>query len=225
MKIIVGNWKMNGDKELVETFIDAFDSINTNNTIIICPPTELIAYFKSFKYKIGAQNCCYEDRGAFTGETSPASLKKIGCSYVIIGHSERRQLFGESNEILLAKWKSALKNNLTPIFCVGEKDQTNWSDKLTQQLCVFAGQDLSKTIIAYEPIWSIGTGKVPTNEQISQSLRFIKKMVGDTAILYGGSVNASNCKTILDQNIVDGVLIGSASLKVNEFTEIAKFGE
>lgn len=223
MKIIVGNWKMNGDEALAHEFIDAFDNIDTQNTVVICPPAELLAYFKGFKYSVGAQNCSYANSGAFTGETSPASLKKMGCSYVIIGHSERRRLFSENNEMLLAKWKNALTNGLTPILCVGESNQNDWNNELTRQLDIFSGQDLSHTIVAYEPVWSIGTGEVPSNERITQSLQFIKKTVGNTVTLYGGSVNIGNYKTILNQDDVDGVLIGSASLKVSEFSEIVKY--
>lgn len=223
MKIIVGNWKMNGDEALARKFTDIFNNINTENTVVICPPAELLAYFKDFKYFIGAQNCSFADSGAFTGETSPASLKKMGCSYVIIGHSERRRLFSENNEMLLAKWKSALANELTPILCVGERSRDSWSDELTEQLGIFSGQDFSRTITAYEPVWSIGTGIIPDNEHISRSLQFIKKIVGRTAALYGGSVNAGNYKKILSQDAADGVLIGSASLKPDEFSEIAQY--
>lgn len=223
MKIIVGNWKMNGDAVLAESFVNALNAFECANKIIICPPAELIGCFKSFKHHVGAQNCYCEDRGAFTGEISALSLRQLGCEYVILGHSERRNLFNETSELIFEKWKNALKNELTPIVCVGEKNQKSWEEELETQLRIFFGQDMSTTVVAYEPVWSIGTGEIPTIDGIARSLKFIKTMFGETATLYGGSVNTRNYRSILDQNIVDGVLIGGASLKLTEFSEICGY--
>lgn len=223
MKIIVGNWKMNGDPELAESFVEKLNKIESENRIVICPPAELLCFFKNFKHSIGAQNCFCEDRGAFTGETSPLSLHNLGYKYVILGHSERRKLFNENNEVIFKKWESSQKNKLIPIVCVGEKNQNNWKDELSSQLKVFINQDMTNTIIAYEPVWSIGTGEIPTLEQISQSLRYIKDTLNSPLTLYGGSVNTGNYRSILGQNVVDGVLIGGASLELTKFLEICEY--
>lgn len=223
MKIIVANWKMNGDAELVAKFVREINSIQTENTVIVCPPTALITKFNEFKYQIGAQNCFYEDSGAFTGETSPKLLKTLGCQYVIIGHSERRNIFNETNECVYKKWEAAVRNNLSPIVCVGEKshERANWKDAIRNQLQLFVGKQLKSTIFAYEPVWSIGTGVVPSINEITEVIAFIKDTLQtESKFLYGGSVNANNASNILNNQNIDGVLIGGASLKVDEFSKI-----
>jgi len=226
MKIIVGNWKMNGDTELSKMFVERLNKIETENEVVLCPPTELLMQFGSFKHKLGAQNCCYMDDGAFTGETSAKALARIGCKYVILGHSERRYLFGEDNEMIYYKWSCARRNGITPIICVGERDDMSCADALARQLGVFTNEDVSGTIVAYEPVKSIGTGKPPSLEDINLSQRFIKKILtGDVKSLYGGSVNPTNYKDILSLPYVDGVLVGGASLKIDDFETIIQFQE
>lgn len=221
MKLIVANWKMNGGIELVRNCIKILNPIKSKNTVVVCPPFELIGKFQDFKHHIGAQNCACVDYGAFTGETSAAILHELGCEYVIIGHSERRNLFGETDEIILKKWETAKGNNLIPILCVGE--EKNLEETLNRQLNVFLLRNLKDTIIAYEPIWSIGTGNTPSLEKIDTALRFIKKFVGlSPRLLYGGSVNLDNIEKIIKLPIVDGVLIGSASLNIMNFREMIK---
>lgn len=223
MKIIVGNWKMNGDGALVKSFVEGLNGIESENKIVVCPPAELICLFKNFKHNIGAQNCFWEDRGAFTGEISALSLKELGCKYVIIGHSERRNLFNESNDTIFKKWNNVVKNGLVPIVCVGEKDKNSWKDELIEQLKIFTNQDLNGTIIAYEPVWSIGTGEIPTFDRIAQTLEFIKDTLSSPPTLYGGSVNLKNYRQILEQKVVDGLLIGGASLELTKFLEICEY--
>ncbi|MCR5225575.1 MAG: triose-phosphate isomerase [Alphaproteobacteria bacterium] len=223
MKIIVANWKMNGDLDLVSAFIERINAIETKNTIVVCPPAALIREFNDFHHLIGAQNCFYEDKGAFTGENSPKLLKKLGCGCVIIGHSERRALFGETDEIVFKKHEAALRNELIPIVCIGEKanERVQWKHVLTKQIEKFIGAPLQNTIFAYEPVWSIGTGMIPTTEEIQEALAFIKNKLGrNVPCLYGGSVNASNAESILKVDTVDGLLIGGASLKPDEFAKI-----
>ncbi len=224
MKIVVANWKMNGDCDLVSTFIEKINAVTTTNTIVVCPPVALIGQFKDFRYSIGAQNCFYEDKGAFTGENSPKLLKEVGCEYVIIGHSERRAIFNENDDIVFKKWEAAQKNGLSSIVCIGEKadERADWKSVLQRQTEKFIGKNLGNTIFAYEPVWSIGTGVIPTLGEIAEVLTFIKTKVGEsTCCLYGGSVNATNAENILRCNKVDGVLIGGASLKPDEFAKIA----
>lgn len=220
MKIIIGNWKMNGTAGFAAEFIDAINKIETEACVVICPPAALISTFSQFKYKIGAQNCFYENKGAFTGETSPALLKELGCEYVLIGHSERRSIFGESNELIYKKWKAAISNGLKPVICIGERaeEKARWKEVLRDQLKSFLDEDLGKTIFAYEPVWSIGTGTIPSVEEISAVCNFIKNTVKNSAVLYGGSVNSKNFREILQHT--DGVLIGGASLKIEEFSKI-----
>lgn len=224
MKIIVANWKMNGDLDLVSSFVEKINAIETKNTIIVCPPAALIGEFNDFHHLIGAQNCFYEDNGAFTGENSPKLLKELGCGCVIIGHSERRALFGETDEIVFKKHEAALRNELVPIVCIGEKanERAQWKQVLTKQIERFIGTHLQNTIFAYEPVWSIGTGVIPTIDEINEVLKFIKDTLGELVpCLYGGSVNASNAESILKADEVDGLLIGGASLKPDEFAKIA----
>ena len=223
MKIIVANWKMNGDADLVSQFTEKINPITTRNTVVVCPPIALFENFHAFRYALGAQNCFYEDKGAFTGENSPKLLKDIGFSYVIIGHSERRAICGETDEIVHKKWQAAIRNGLKPIVCIGEKadERPRWSEVLTKQIERFIGAELQDTIFAYEPVWSIGTGVIPTTEEIREVLAFIKDELGQNVpCLYGGSVNASNAESILKVDTVNGLLIGGASLKSDEFAKI-----
>ena len=244
-KIIAGNWKMNLDK---------IDSINLTSKIlknteqekdkkiILSPPfiylEQLVTDCSEREdILIAAQNCSENGNGAYTGEVSAQMIKSIGVDYVIIGHSERRQYFNESHEVLNNKLSQALSNNLKVIFCCGEninqRDNNEFLDVINNQLSstVFnlSAIDFSKIIIAYEPIWAIGTGKNATSEQAQEMHNYIRTIVSEkygneaannVSILYGGSCKPSNAKSIFSQIDIDGGLIGGASLKSDDFISI-----
>lgn len=224
MKILVANWKMNGDVGFAEKFFEKINRISTKNQIIVCPPFPLLHKFQNFSHSLGAQNCSEKTNGAFTGEVSPLLLQDLGCKYVIIGHSERRRIFKESDEIIFEKYKTLTNLNLIPIVCVGEteEERSEWRDILSIQLSKLKNdENLSRAIIAYEPVWSIGSGKTPTAAEIHEVLSFIKQTTNSKCpTLYGGSVNIKNISDILQIPSVDGVLIGGASLKIEEFSEM-----
>jgi len=239
--IIAGNWKMNMNNSETKAFLDElkikinnFEFIN-NIKIIICPPFTSLMTAKNCiantKIKLGAQNMYYKNSGAFTGEISPLMLNEIGCDYVIIGHSERRQYFGETNEMVQKKIRAALDSSLTPIMCIGEtlleRDSGKTFDVLARQLDEgldgIPTKDFNRLIIAYEPIWAIGTGLTASNFQISEVHYWIKEHYfpeRTTNILYGGSFNENNATEILNISDVDGALIGGASLKVSSFFSV-----
>jgi len=242
-KIVAGNWKMNLDKtnalELIKHIVSE-PSHNNAIDLVICPPFTSISQVGSVienypKIHLGAQNCHFEKSGAFTGEIAPDMLKSQGVSHVIIGHSERRALFGESDEIISKKVKAALAANLIPILCCGEvlEDREKGIEKevVTKQLKVALQDiDIDEVIIAYEPVWAIGTGKTASPQQAQEmhaSIRqFIKDEKGNRAanmvpILYGGSCKPSNAKELFAQNDIDGGLIGGASLNAHDFIAIA----
>lgn len=244
-KIVAGNWKMNNALPdailLVDGILANLDG-RTTTEIIICPSfafiSPILTHLKNLhKLKLGAQNCSHHKAGAYTGEVSAEMLNSIGCDYVIIGHSERRHYFNENNEQLIEKIKRALENNLSPIFCIGEnleQRQTNTHfeivDKQLQNvLSHFKAADLEKLIIAYEPVWAIGTGVTATSEQAQEMHLHIRKTIAELfnpefsnhlPILYGGSCNAQNAKELFACADVDGGLIGGASLKAVDFCTI-----
>ncbi len=224
MKFLVANWKMNGDIKFTENFLKTIGSIKTKNKIIVCPPFPLLYRFEKFSHYLGAQNCSDKKNGAFTGEVSPLLLKQLGCKYVIIGHSERRYIFGESDKIIFEKYKTLVELGVSPIICIGEteEERSKWREVLSAQLNIIKDrEDLSKSIIAYEPVWSIGSGKTPTVDEIHEVLSFTKKITHSKCpTLYGGSVNIKNIGNILNIPSVDGALIGGASLKIEEFSKI-----
>lgn len=233
-KLIVGNWKMNGlradSKERVEKLkaaeaSDAYD-------LVLCPPATLVAQVAGFTVgtaiAVGGQDCHAEASGAFTGNISAPMLKDIGCSYVIVGHSERRQLHGETDDTVLAKAKAAHAAGLTAIICIGETDEERTAGQansvVRSQLAasVPQGATAENTVIAYEPVWAIGTGKVASVDDIKAMHAVIREEAKFKArILYGGSVKGANAKEILHIPNVDGVLVGGASLKADEFLAIA----
>jgi triosephosphate isomerase len=214
-KIIVGNFKMNPlSKKKAEELFKAFD-IKTKNIVILCPPFTYLQ--KGNNYVLGAQNCFYKNEGAYTGEISPRMIKDLGCKYVIIGHSERREIFKEDNECINLKIKTCLENRLKPILCIGEKLREDREQVLRAQL---KGINDKNIIIAYEPVWAIGTGKACELEDILSSYNLIKKIAKENKVLYGGSVNSINAKDII--NITDGVLVGGASINKKEFLKIIK---
>ena len=245
-KIIAGNWKMNKLPNEAIAFIEELIPLvkDTQNEVILCVPYTDLFYTllttQDTNIKIGAQNMHFEENGAYTGEVSGPMLKSIGVEYVIIGHSERRQYFAETDETVNKKVKAAHKYGLKPIVCVGEtleqKEAGETTNVITTQTRL-ALEGLSKeqvegTIIAYEPIWAIGTGKTATSEDANNSIKEIRKEiaknygqeVADRVIIqYGGSVKSGNAKELFTTSDIDGGLVGGASLKADEFAKIVNF--
>ena len=244
-KVIAGNWKMNMLPNEAMDFINSLEPKikNENCEIILCVPYTDLFYSlltaQNTNIKIGAQNMHWEEKGAYTGEIAPKMLKCINVDYVIIGHSERRQYFAETDETVNKKIKAALANELTPILCVGEnlkQRELNLAEEVITQQAELALNGLSKeqvenVIIAYEPIWAIGTGKVATKEDANEAIKQIREKIAslygeetaqNVTILYGGSVNSQNAKDLFSTSDIDGALVGGASLKVDEFEKIIK---
>jgi len=242
-KVIAGNWKMNKDVFETADLINGLKkSVFAKNVeVIVCPPfTSLVVaqqLLKGSAIKLGAQDVSVHDDGAYTGEVSVKMLKSVGCEYVIVGHSERRQYFHESNELINQKAKKTLAAGMRVIICVGEtleEREKEITDKvITAQIKgVLAGlseSDLERVIIAYEPVWAIGTGKNATPRQAEDVHQLIRKLVGQLyswnvaekiIIQYGGSVKPENAKELLSQADIDGALVGGACLKVDSFAAI-----
>lgn len=243
--IIAGNWKMNKTaseaKELISDLLPLVKDAGC--TVIIGVPFTDIAVAvemtKGSNVHVAAQNCHFEDHGAFTGEISPRMLTEAGVEYVILGHSERRQYFAETDETVNKRARAALAAGLKTIICVGESLQQR-EDGVTESfvgsqveaaLCGMTAEDLKNVVIAYEPIWAIGTGKTATNEQAAEVCEFIRKVVAKLycdevaealTIQYGGSMNAGNAAGLLSMEDIDGGLIGGASLKPNDFAVIVE---
>jgi len=243
-KIIAGNWKMNNDlnesQNLVSGIINGLGS-DDKCDVIICPPftalNDVNLLIKDTQVKLGAQNMYYEDSGAYTGEISVSMLKSVGCEFVILGHSERRAIFGETDEIINKKIKKAIESGLKAIFCIGEtlsqRENGETNDVVRIQvirgLQDISGQDLKNIVIAYEPIWAIGTGKTATPEQAQGVHSFIRDLIKENysnesaeeiIIQYGGSVKPDNAVTLLSQTDIDGALVGGACLKADSFLSI-----
>lgn len=242
-KLIAGNWKMNKTPEEAKQLIDALAPLvkNADCDIVVCPPfTDLYAVSKQLEntnIKLGAQNVHWEEKGAFTGEISAAMLKELGVSYVIIGHSERRKYFGETDDKVNLRTAAALENGLIPIVCVGEtleqREQGITDSFVAQQVrALYNGIEAEKAknvVIAYEPIWAIGTGKTAAKEEADRVIGVIRNVVkelygeefaNETRILYGGSMNAANAAQLKAMPQIDGGLIGGASLKAEDFAKI-----
>lgn len=247
-KVIAGNWKMNMLPNEAIDFIEklATEVKNTNNEVVLCVPYTDLFYAlltaQETNIKIGAQNMHFEESGAYTGEVSGKMLKSIGVEYVIIGHSERRQYFNETDETVNKKIKAAFANDLKPIVCVGEtleEREANRTEEIitTQTELALQGltaEQVEKTIIAYEPIWAIGTGKTATAEDANNSIKAIRDKIcqiyGQTIangviIQYGGSVKGSNAKELFEMSDIDGGLVGGASLKPDEFAKIVNYNK
>ena len=234
-KFIVANWKLNGSFSFSRDYIKNIDLVESNkidNCLIICPPIPYINEIKSKSFFLGAQNCSEKLEGAYTGEISVKMLRDIGCAFCIIGHSERRNSFNDTDEIIYQKLNNCLQNDIVPILCIGEtllqkKDNlTNEVLKNQLQRCLSQNFNLENLIIAYEPIWSIGTGMVPKVEEISITHKYIKEKIFSESkikILYGGSVKSNNYKEIINTSEVDGLLVGGASINIEEFNKIIKF--
>lgn len=246
-KVVAGNWKMNNDLSqsvnLISEIKNAITGKELNAEIIICPPFTSLetasALVKDTNVKLGAQNMYLEESGAFTGEISASMLKSVGCEYVILGHSERRAIFGESDEVINKKIKKALSSGLKPIFCIGEtleERESGVTNKVIEKqvrngLTGISTEELKHIIVAYEPVWAIGTGKTATPEQAQEVHKFIRNLIKELysansaenlTIQYGGSVKADNAKSLLSQPDIDGALVGGACLKADSFFEIIK---
>ena len=245
-KVIAGNWKMNMLPDDTIRFIDEITPLikDTQSEIILCVPYTDLFYAlltaQNTNIKIGAQNMHWEESGAYTGEVSAQMLKSIGVQYVIIGHSERRQYFNETDETVAKKVKSAFQIGLNPILCVGEtleqREQGKEEEVVKSQLKIalsnLTEEEVANIIIAYEPIWAIGTGKTATSEDANKMAKNIRQEISNlygqkvaerVIIQYGGSVKSSNCKELFESSDIDGALIGGASLKVDEFAKIVNY--
>lgn len=243
--VIAGNWKMNKTQSETKTLIEEMKPLvkDADCGVVICTPyIDLCVALEATKgtnIKVGAENCHWENSGAFTGEVSALMLKDMGVEYVIIGHSERRTYFGETNETVNKRVKAALANGLKVILCVGESLEEREQGITTETVSIqtkialqgVSSDDLKNVIIAYEPVWAIGTGKTATAEQANEVCKSIREVIAflygkvsaeTTTIQYGGSMNAKNAEELLDQPDVDGGLIGGASLKALDFSSIIK---
>jgi triosephosphate isomerase len=245
-KVIAGNWKMNKTVREAVEFVTKLKSLAASISqseceIVVCPPfTALYAVagiIKGTNIHLGAQDTFWEQKGAFTGEISPTMLYEVGCEYVIVGHSERRQYFNETNEMVNKKMLAVLSVGLTPIVCVGEtleeREGNRTFDVIEGQVrgCLkgIDGAKADKIIIAYEPVWAIGTGRNATPEQAQEVQSFIRRLYGEMynpevslriPILYGGSISPNNISSLIHQPDVDGGLVGGASLDVEAFVKI-----
>jgi len=243
--IVAGNWKMNNNLQeglaLAKDLQTVLNGKTLNCEVVICTPfihlASIVEANATAAYAVGAQNCADKKSGAYTGEVSATMVASTGAKYVILGHSERRAYYGETNEILKEKVSLALENNLTPIFCIGEvlnereagKQNEVVESQIRESLFDLSAEDFGKLVLAYEPVWAIGTGKTATSGQAQEMHAFIRKTIAskygetvadNTSILYGGSANASNAKELFSNPDVDGGLIGGASLKVDTFLPI-----
>ncbi len=244
-KLVAGNWKMNGSLESVRGLMEALEqgigSVQSAG-VAVCPPAvyipEVATRVAGTPIAVGAQNVCDEDAGAFTGEISGAMLKDFGCRYAIVGHSERRNIYGESDDLVARRFAAARRAGLTPILCVGEllsereagATQEVVARQLDAVLALEGIQGLAGGVIAYEPVWAIGTGKTATPDQAQEVHAFIRDKLSredaavaqDLVIQYGGSVKGSNAGELFAMPDIDGGLIGGASLKADEFLDICR---
>ncbi len=231
-KLVVANFKMSMDTSDVNNYLKDIATLDNKN-VVICPTSIYLPYFLKKKFEVGLQNVYKEDLGAYTGEISPKQAYSIGVRYVILGHSERRQYFKETNEFVNEKIKACLKNNLKVILCIGEtkeeRDLLKTKRILKKQIvsCLKDLKSIQNVVIAYEPIWSIGTNITPTNAEIEDAITFIKDVVWELfeakiKVLYGGSVNENNIKSLNSINNVDGFLVGGASTNYSKFKKIIK---
>jgi triosephosphate isomerase len=249
LPFIAGNWKMNktvGEAlDLIRELKTAISGVKGVEVAVAPPFTALYAVHNELEgtsIRLAGQNLYWEEKGAFTGEISPLMLKEVGCQYVIIGHSERRQFFGESDETVNRRIKAALAQGLDVIFCIGEtlreREEAKTFSVIERQieggLKGLGGQEIEDIVIAYEPVWAIGTGKTATPEQAEEVHRFIRgkmdkfysrKVSEEIRIQYGGSVSPDNIKGLMNQPDVDGALVGGGCLKAESFAKIVRFKE
>lgn len=244
--IIAGNWKMNNTISQSLLLINEIKkhSLSKEVEAVVCVPfislNQVKKAIEGTNIRLGAQNMHWEDRGAYTGEVSPTMLKEIGIDYCIIGHSERRQYFGETDEMVNKKVKSALKYNIKPIICVGEtleerenaKEEEVVKKQVLKALEAIDKEDIKDIVIAYEPIWAIGTGKTASSDDANQMCKFIRETIGDKydkeakdniRIQYGGSVKPANIKELMTKEDIDGALVGGASLVAEDFAALVNY--
>ena len=244
--IIAGNWKMNNTASEAVALVNNLKPLvkDADCDVVVCVPAidipAVAEALKGSNIALGAQNVHFAEKGAFTGEISANMLKEYGVKYVIIGHSERRQYFGETDETVNKRTLAALSAGLTPIVCIGEvlEERENGLTEKVLDKQIENGlkgiENLADIVIAYEPVWAIGTGKTATNEQANETIGYIRKKLGEVfcpncaqkvRIQYGGSMNAGNCKGLMAQEEIDGGLIGGASLKPNDFATIVNYNK
>ena len=244
--IVAGNWKMNASKESVNTLIEGILSgmNEASSEVIVCAPFPYLSQVESLiqgsSLMLGAQNLNVNSAGAYTGEVSADMIKDFGAQHVIVGHSERRSLYGETNAIVAEKTKAAIDAGLTPLLCVGESLEDRESgnteaiveEQINAVIDLIGIESFDQVIIAYEPVWAIGTGLTATPEQAQAVHLFIRNLLADssekiaqrTPILYGGSMNAGNAADLISCSDIDGGLIGGAALKAEDFLQICKAG-
>ncbi len=246
--LIVGNWKMFntvGDAIKLVTSLKNLVGENPSAEVVLAPPhTSLYSVWvltQDTPLKLAGQNCFWEEEGPYTGEVSASFLKDVGCEYVILGHSERRKIFGETDEIINKKLQAALNADLKPIFCIGENEAERRENKtfqvlenqLRKGLRELGMHDLENFVIAYEPVWAIGTGNTATPAQAGEVHSFIRNFLAkmydaptanNIRLLYGGSVKAENTASLLEASHIDGLLVGGASLQADQFARIARLG-
>lgn len=241
--LIAGNWKMNGSFESVTALVDGIKAGDRGQAeLAVCPPSiylmKIGGMLADSGIALGAQNVCQHESGAYTGEIAASMLKEAGCRYAIVGHSERRSIYGETDELVAARFQMAIESGIEPILCVGETLEERQQDKtidvvnrqIDAALSVCGIGSFASAVIAYEPVWAIGTGQVATPEQaqavhasIRQKLSALNAEIADQIqILYGGSMNPGNAADLLSQPDIDGGLIGGASLKADDFLAIAQ---
>ncbi len=244
--IIAGNWKMNNNIEESLKLVESIKAINLNKDVeaVLCVPftdlKDVKAAIEGTAIKLAAQNMHWEESGAYTGEISPKMLNELAVDYVLIGHSERRQYFNETDETVNKKVKSALAHNILPIVCVGEsleeregnKEKEIVKDQVTKALKDVEAANIEKLVIAYEPIWAIGTGKTATSDQANEIIAYIREIIGNiysetekhlVRIQYGGSVKPDNVSELMGKSDIDGALVGGASLKAEDFAKLINF--
>ena len=243
--IIAGNWKMNNTIKEALGLVEGIkrNSLSKDVEAVVCVPftalTDVKRAIDGTNIKLGAQNMHWEENGAFTGEISPLMLNELGIDYCIIGHSERRQYFNETDETVNKKIKSALTHNIKPIVCVGETLEEREGNKAeeivkNQEIKAFKGiseEELERIVIAYEPIWAIGTGKTASSEDANAMCKFIRETIGQLygnkmdiiRIQYGGSVKPGNIEELMNKSDIDGALVGGASLKADDFVKLVNF--
>jgi len=243
--IIAGNWKMNNTQAQAETLIKELIPLvkDAQAEVVVCAPytalEKAVALTKGSNIAVGAQNIAWADSGAFTGEISAEMLAEIGVKYAIIGHSERRMMFGETDATVNARAKQAIAKGITAVICVGEtleERETNITEsvlkiQITGAFAAIDAKDLNNVVIAYEPVWAIGTGKTATSAQAQETIKYVRsvmeslygKAAADVRIQYGGSMNASNVDELMAQPDIDGGLIGGASLKAADFAKVVNY--
>ena len=242
--MVAGNWKMNGSSDSIKELVEGIKAglNDTSAEVVVCPPYVYLpmvaAAISGSAAKLSAQNLSDQDGGAFTGEVAGPMLKDIGCEYVVIGHSERRTLYGETDAVAAVKYSVALRNGLKPIFCIGEtleeREQGVTEKVIARQIDAIINAEgvasLANAVLAYEPVWAIGTGKTATPDQAQEVHAFIRDKIAtldsdiaaNLRILYGGSMNPGNAAELTAQADIDGGLIGGASLKAADFLSICK---